>query len=236
MLSQPAAKSPHPCLQAATCPGSSAQRCDACGPCGLVISLQPSSAGPGAHFTMISIEHVLAPRERMWRDHPMEHKTPGTGPLRCLSLGRDAGGGQSYTLTPQRVCVAPQPFARASPVYDRLCPRVCCWVERGRSDLCGCKPEPGGGGGFREPGWDGTSWGSLNHIGAAMGRLPGAWRAEREAHASDLSGGQRRSSWTSEPGARTQGKQCDYGTIKTQLFQCKLHAHQQSIKPQSPYP
>ena len=117
----------------------------------------------------------------------MEHKTPGTGPLRCLSLGRDAGGGQSYTLTPQRVCVAPQPFARASPVYDRLCPRVCCWVERGRSDLCGCKPEPGGGGSFREPGWDGTSWGSLNHIGAAMGRLPGAWRAEREAHASDLS-------------------------------------------------
>lgn len=123
----------------------------------------------------------------MWRDRPTEHKTPGTGPLRCLSLGKDAGGGQSWTLTRRRVWVTPHPVTCASPVYDCLCPRVCCWGGRGHPDLCGQKPEAGGGGGFREPGWDGTSWGSLNHIRAAMGRLPGAWRAEREAHASDLS-------------------------------------------------
>lgn len=78
--------------------------------------------------------------------------------------------------------------ACASPVHVH----VCCWgvCGRGRGGGRPCAEErlsleEGAGLEGATLGWDLP--GSLNHIGAAMGRLSGAWRVEREAQAGDLS-------------------------------------------------
>lgn len=64
----------------------------------------------------------------------MEHRTPGTGPLRCLSLGRDAGTGQSYTHPVEGV----RPLG---PLHVRLlcmitCAHVCAVGARGVVQTC----------------------------------------------------------------------------------------------------
>lgn len=134
----------------------------------------------GVHFNMISLQQTLTSGEKIRGAQALPHVLRDglswQGCWRWSKLDSHPAVGASGPLR----C-----GARASPVHVP----VCCWgVCGGGGQPCAeerLSLEEGAGLKGATLGWDLP--GSLNHIGAAMGRLPGAWRVEREAQAGDLS-------------------------------------------------